>query len=182
MSTPATTDVLHSACAVMLTFDFQVGLMRFLRSIKPSNQRMHAVCANPRAPSLAASQLRHPQQSAGFIPCVRSFLILNVACGRYVAQIFERVVARIAVNVVYIACRPCTSHVKPRQTIGAIPFFINANNAVTFRPNVPGNGSRNNFTARFDAPSKASCFGIVAQQRAQLVKCDVKMAHATSLP
>lgn len=181
MCTRAITDVLYSACAVMLTFDFQVGLMRFLRSIKPSNQRMHAVCANPRAPSLAASQLRHTQQSAGFIPCMRSFLILNVACGRYVAQIFERVVARIAINVVYIACRPHAGHVKPCQTIGAVPLFIYANDAIPLGLNVSSNCSRNNFSTRFDAPNKVAGFGVVVQQCTQLVKCNVKMAHAISL-
>jgi hypothetical protein len=163
------------------SLQFQICLVRFFCGVKPSNQHLYTVCANTRAPSFAASQLRHTQQSAGLISCVRLFLILNVACGRYVSQIFERVIAWIAINMIYVARRPHASHVKPSQTIGAVPSFIDANDAVAFGLNIPSNCSRNNFTTRFNAPSKESCFRVVVQQCTQLIKCDVIRRHANSI-
>ena len=166
----------------MLSFHFQIGLMRFFGRIKPANDGLYAVGANPRTPPFAAFKFRHAQKPPGLVAGMCSFLVLNVARRRNIAKVAKSIVARIAVNVVNVARGPCAGHVKPRQPIGSVPSFINADNAVTFGPNVPGNGPRNNFTARFDAPSKAPCFGVVVQQHAQLVKCDVKMAHAINLP
>ena len=166
----------------MQPFCLYIRLMRLFRRIKPTNDRLYAIGANTRSPSFAAFHFRYPQKPSCFVAGMRSSLVLNVARCRNIAEVTERIIAWVAVNVIYITQRPFTSCVKPRQTTGSVSSFINADNAVTFGLNVPGNGPRNNFTARFDAPSKAPCFGVVVQQRAQLVKCDVKMAHAISLP
>lgn len=164
-----------------LSFCNQIGLMRFFWSIKPTYKFVNAVCANPSAPTLATFQLRDAQKPRSLISSVCAFLVLNVGCSRNIAEIAERIVSRIAVNVVNIARRPGTSHVKPSKSAGSVPSFVDAYNCVSFWLGVPGNRPRNDFSARFSAPSKDSCFGFVVQQCTQLVKCDVKMAHAISL-
>lgn len=166
---------------MMQPFCFQIGLMRFFRRVKPAYQLVNAVGANSSPPSFATFKFRHSQKPCGLIAGMCSFLILNVARCRNVAKVAERVVARIAVNVVNIACGPCAGCVKPRQPTGSIASFIDANNCVSFRLGIPSNRPWNNFTARFNAPSETPCFGIVVQQCTQLVKCEVKMAHAISL-
>lgn len=166
---------------MIFAFCVQIGLMRFFRRIKPTNDCLYAIGANSRAPSFTAFQFRDAKKAASFVARVCSFLILNVARRRNIAKIAKCVVARVAVNMVNVAGRPFTSHVKPGQTTGSVSSFVDADNCVSFRFGITGNRPRNNFTACFDAPSKATCFGIVVQQRTQLVKCDVKMAHAISL-
>ena len=165
----------------MFAFCNQIGLMRFFRRIKPANNGLYAVGANSRSPSFATPKLRHPQKPPGLVTGVCSFLVLNVARRRNITKVAKSIVARVAVNVINGTRRPRTGHIKPRQPISSVASFIDANNSVSFRFGIPSNHPRNNFTARFDAPSKAPCFGIVVQQCTQLVKCDVKMAHAISL-
>jgi hypothetical protein len=163
------------------TLRFYIGLMRFFRRIKPSYESVNSVCTNPRSPSFTAFKFRHPQKPRSFIAGVCSLLVLNVARRRYITEIAKRVIARVAVNVINIARGPCAGHVKPCQPIGSVTSFVDPDSRVSFGFGIPSDRPRNNFTARFDAPSKATCFGIVAQQRTQLVKCDVEMAHAVSL-
>ncbi len=165
----------------MQPFCFYIGLMRQFGRVKPSYKAVNAVGANTRAPSFAAFKFRHAQQSSRFVACMCSFLVLNVARRRNIAEIAKRIVAGVAVNVVNVAGRPFACHVKPCQTTGSVSSFVNPDGCVPFRLGVPSNRAGNNFTTRFDAPSKAACFWVVVQQCVQLVKCDVKMAHATSL-
>lgn len=166
---------------MMFAFCNQIGLMRFFGRIKPANDGLYAVGANSRSPSFATFKFRHAQKPPGLVAGMCSFLVLNVARRRNIAKVAKSIVARIAVNVVNVARGPCAGHVKPRQPIGSVPSFVNSDSCVSFRLGIPSNRPRNNFTAHFDAPSKAPCFGIVVQQCTQLVKCDVKMAHAISL-
>ena len=166
---------------MMQTLCFQIGLMRFLGRVKPTNQCVDTVCANPRAPSLAAFEFGNAQKPSRFVSGVRTFLVLNVARSRNITKIAKCVIARVAVNVVNIIIRPCAGHVKPSKPTSAVTSFIDPHNCVSFGFGVPSNRPRNNFAARFYAPGKDTCFGIVVQQCTQLVKCDVKMAHAISL-
>ncbi len=165
----------------MQTLRFHIGLMRFFWRVKPAYQPVDAVGANSCPPSFATFKFRHSQKPRSLIAGVRSLLVLNVLRCRNIAKIAKRIVARVAVNVINVACGPCAGYVKPCQPIGSVPSFVNSDSCVSFRLGVPGYRPRNNFTARFDAPSKTPCFGIVVQQCTQLVKCDVKMAHAISL-
>ena len=165
----------------MQTLCFQVGLMRFFGRIKPTDQRVDAVCANPRTPSLAAFKFGNTQKSSGFVSGVRSFLVLNIARSRNITKVAKCVIAWVTINVVDIVTRPRTGHVKPSKPASAVSSFIDPHNCVSFGFGVPGNRPRNNFATRFYAPSENTCFGIVVQQCTQLVKCDVKMAHAISL-
>ena len=165
----------------MQTFCFKICLMRFLGRVKPTNQRVDTVRTNSCTPSFTAFKFGNTQKSSSFVSNVCTFLVLNVARSRNISKIAKSIVAWVAVNVVNVTQRPCAGHVKPRQTAGSIPSFVDTNNCVSFRFGIPRNRPRNNLTARFDAPSKLACFGIVVQQCTQLVKCDVKMAHAISL-
>lgn len=167
---------------MMQTLKFQIGLMRFFGGVKPTNQRIYTVCANSRTPTPTTFKFRNTQKTTRFIACVRSFLILNVACRRNITKIVKRIVARVAIDMVYITNRPAAGHIKPRQSVNVIAPFVNANNRVSFGFSVPSNCPLNNFTARFNAPSKLPCFGIVVQQRTQLIKCDFGVSHAISLP
>lgn len=167
---------------MMQTLKFQIGLVRFFGGVKPTNQRIYTVCANSSAPTFTTFKFRNTQKTASFIARVCSFLILNVACCRNITKIVKRIVARIAVDMVYIANRPAASYIKPRQSVNVIAPFVDTNNRVSFGFSVPSNRPWNNFTARFNAPSKLPCFGIVVQQRTQLVKCDFGVSHAISLP
>lgn len=166
---------------MMQTLCFHIGLMRFFWCVKPAYQPVDAVGANSRSPSFATFKFRHTQKPPGLVASVRSFLVLNVARRRNIAKVAKSIVARVAVNVVNVARGPCAGHVKPRQPIGPVPSFVDSDSCVSFGLGIPSNRPWNNFTARFNAPSKAPCFGIVVQQCTQLVKCDVKMAHAISL-
>jgi hypothetical protein len=167
---------------MMQSFCFYIGLMRQFGSVKPSYKTVNAVCANTRAPSFAAFKFRHAQKSSRFVACMCPFLVLDVARRQNISKVAKRIVSGVAVNVVNVAGRPFARHVKPRQTTGSVSSFVNPNDCVPFGLDVPSNRARNNFTTRFDAPSKAACFWVVVQQCVQLVKCDVKMAHATILP
>ena len=166
---------------MMQPFCFQIGLVRFFRRVKPAYKLVNTVGANSCSPSFATFRFRHPQKPRRLIARVRSLLVLNIARCRNVTKIAKRIVAGVAVNVVNITRRPFAGNVKPCESIGSIAPFINANNCVSFRLGIPGNRPRNNFTACFNAPSETPCFGIVVQQCTQLVKCEVKMAHAISL-
>ena len=164
-----------------LSFCNQIGLMRFFWRINPTYKFVHAICTDPRAPSFTAFEFGNTQKSPRFVSYVRAFLVLNVGCGRNIAEVAKRVISRVAVNVVYIAHRPNTQYVKPSKPASAVSSFINPHNCVSFGLGVPSNRPWNDFAARFYTPSKDTCFGIVVQQCTQLVKCDVKMAHAISL-
>ena len=166
---------------MMFAFRGQIGLMRFFRRIKPANNGLYAVSANSRAPSFATFKFRYTQKPSGFIACMRPFLVLNVFCCRNIAKIAKSIIPGIAVNVVNVAGRPDSNHVKPCQPTGSISSFVNSDNCVSFRLGISSNRPWNNFAARFHTPSKDTCFGIVVQQCTQLVKCNVKMAHAISL-
>ena len=167
---------------MMQTLKFQIGLMRFFGGVKPADQRIHAVCANSSAPTLTTFKFRNTQKTASFIACVCSFLVLNVARCRNITKVVKCIVARVPVNMVYIAGRPAASYIKPRQSVNVIAPFVDTNNRVSFGFSVPSNRPWNNFTARFNAPNKLPCFKIVVQQRTQLVKCDFGISHAISLP
>lgn len=166
----------------MQPFCLYIRLMRLFRRIKPTNDRLYAIGANTRSPSFAAFHFRYPQKPSCFVAGMRSSLVLNVARCRNIAEVTERIIAWVAVNVIYITQRPFTSCVKPRQTTGSVPSFVDPDGCVPFRVGIPSNRAWNNFTTCFYPPRKTTCFGSVVQQHAQLVKCDIKMAHAVILP
>ena len=166
----------------MQTFCFQICLMSFFRRIKPTNECVNTICANPCTPTFAAFKFGNAQKAASFVSGVSSFLVLNVARSRNIAKIAKCIVARVAVNMINVVTGPFTCHVKPRKSTGAICYFVDPHNRVSFRLDVPSNRPRNNLATRFNAPGKQTVFGIVVQHCTQLVKCDVSMAHAISLP
>lgn len=173
--------LLNRACRMRQTFCFYISLMCFFRGVKPSYKPLYPICANSRTPSFTAFKFRHAQKTTCFVSFVRLFLILNILSGGNISKIAKRVIAWVAINMVNVAQRPITSHVKPRQSTSSISSFVDANNCVSFGPYVSRDCSRYNLAACFDAPSKMSSFWLVMQQFMQLFKCDVKMVHVTSL-
>lgn len=166
---------------MMQSLCFYIGLMRFLRRIKPSYEFVNPVCTDSRSPSLTPFKFGNAQQTASFIAGVCSLLVLNVACRRYIAEIAKRVVAGVAINVINIARGPCAGHVKPSKPVGTVVPFVYSNNSVSVKLNVASRRPWDNFSASFYFPSKFACFGTVVQYCTQLVKCDVRMRHAISL-
>jgi len=166
---------------MLRSFSYQVCLMGFLGRVKPTDKRRNTICADASAPALAAFQFRYAKQLARFITRMRAFLILNVSRSRYISKIVKRIISRVAVNVVNIIKRPIFSNVKPSQSTGYVPFFVYSDYCVPFGLNVARNRPRNNFSACFYFPRKNAGFGVVVQQCTQLVECDVRVRHATSI-
>ena len=164
---------------MMFTFCTQIGLMRFLGCVKPTNDGVCPIGANPRSPSFTAFQFRNTKKPTSFISRMRFFLILNITRRCYISKIDKTIVARIAINVINVIKWLFASYVKPSKTTGAVSYFVNTNNRISFRLHVSSNSPRNNFSASFYLPSKNSCFGIVAQKRTQLSMCD--FGHAFSI-
>ena len=164
---------------MMFTFCTQIGLMRFLGCVKPTNDGLCPIGANSRSPSFTAFQFRNTKKPASFISNVRLFLVLNIARSSYVAKIIKTIIARVAINMINVVQRLFTSYVKPSKSTSSVSSFVNTNNCISFRLYVPSNSPRNNLSAGFYFPSKNSRFGIVVQKRTQLSMCD--FGHAFSI-
>jgi len=157
---------------MMFTFFNQIGLMRFFRCIKPTNNGLHPVSANSCPPSFTAFQFRNTKKFASFISRMRFFLILNITRGCYIPKIGKTIVARIAINMVNVVNRLFTSCVKPSKATSAVCYFVNTNNRIPFRFYASCNSAWNNFSASFYFPSKNTRFGGIMQKSTQLIKCD----------
>lgn len=85
--------------------------------------------------------------------------------GRF-TKVFKTVVSSNAVNVVYLICRPISSHIEPRQTVRQIKRVVYAYDAVS----VPHRATRS-FTdaapTSFFGPSKFSRLLVIMHQFSQ---------------
>ena len=163
----------------MLTFCTQIGFMRFFGRIKPTNNGVRSVSANPSTPFFTTFQFRNTKKPTSFISGMCSFLVLNITRSGYISKVGKSIIARVAINVVNVVKRLLTRYIKPSKTTSGVTYFVDTNNRISFRLHVPGNSSRNNFATSFYFPSKNTCFGIVVQNSTQLSKCD--FGHALSI-
>ncbi len=165
----------------MFALGRQICFMRLFRRVKPTYERRHAVGADARAPSFAASKFRNTKQAARLVSVMRAFLILNVARCGHIPKVVKRIVSRVAVNVIDITSRPIAGHVEPSQSICSVAPFVDPHYQVAFWISVACQRAGNNLTARFYTPSKCAGFRAIVQQCTQLIVSDVERRHVVSL-
>ena len=109
--------------------------------------------------------------------------VLSVDRIRDVSQVWKRIVARIAVNVVNLLFRKTASHVKPRQPVSKMTCRIKLN-APSGCVSATGNISRLHSATNGKQPSKNSGIRVVMQDFAQsfLRQWDNGFAHAVAPP
>jgi hypothetical protein len=171
----------NGAGGVKSSLGLKVRLVRLLRSIVPPDKRADAVGTYARAPTAAASEPGHSKEARGFVPVVRSALILYVACGAHVAEIVKTVVLRVSVFVVHGVGRPNSGHVEPRQSAGAVFDAAAPYDDPSVRLHGTRYGARDYFSAGFNAPSEHARSRIVVQDFAQPIMCDAMLNHSFSM-
>jgi hypothetical protein len=155
--------------------------MRFFWRVKPTKHHGYSVSANARTPFLSLFKLRDAKQPAASVAFVRFTLVLHVLRYRYVAKIFNPIVAWVSVNVVNNAGRPISGNVKPSQTTSSVSFAVYPDNSSLVWFYAARNHARDYFATSFYAPSKQPGVAVIPQNILQLVKTDVGFAHAATL-
>lgn len=73
--------------------------------------------------------------------------VKHIDCARYITQVFDPVIAGIAVNVVDVAIRKLTVMPKPDKAMRFVIATVKSDDAIARRLNAPGN------VTNFDAPA-----------------------------
>ena len=117
-------------------------------------------------------------EQSSFVVFVRAGAVLSVHGVRYVAQICNAVVRRIAVNVIKSIQRPFSVNVQPSKTMGFVKVTPNTN--VDILPNwvlPPGNVADMDLIARSDAPNKNTRIAVVVKQFSNALCGNIASSH-----
>lgn len=161
---------------------FQISFIGFFGRIKSPKKNGLAIGANSGSPLTSVFLLRDTQKSTSLISFVREFLVLHILCRCHIAQIIESIISSISINMVNIKFRPFAGYIKPSKPISPISDFVNGNNSVSIRSNVPNHNAGDNFSASFYLPGKSSSLQVIVQKSFQFGKFDTRFVHTCILP
>ena len=156
---------------MMLTFKFQVFLMRQLWRVKSACANAFAVDHNLRPPFSLVSANAQQTNFIGF-GCLPH--ILQIAKPSNLSQIGKRVIKSIAIDVVNMAFRHSASYIKPRQSMRQSFDVVNSNRNVSGAVDRSCSFSNKIRTPMVFAPSKNASLRVVIQRFAQMFNGNVK--------
>lgn len=153
----------------MLTFGFQIRLMRFFgRRVIAKPARLF-VDSDVCAPFVL---IPNNTQKPRFIASVWPANILRIAICRNNSQIAQPVVAFTAVDVVDKPVGPDSVRVKPRKPMSFIDFLFNAYGDVAKLVYGSRNIANVHSFGWAGNPSKNASYGVVTQQLTKFFRCD----------
>ena len=166
--------MLDRATSVRSPFGGQVRGVRRLLAREDAEVAVNAASVDPRHPSGWA--LGDAHQSVLAVG-VRATLVLLVDVLRNIPQVFERVVAGVAVYVVKLAPGPIAMDVQPRKAVRPIVLAGDADLGVSAAVAAPGKWLALRLAVRV-VPSECTRLRVVVKKFAQTLRGKIGSSHA----